>query len=57
MISRVKCCFLMLSLYGLSWSSAAADNRVTDIDFTSLSSDQFEISLQFSQRATPAQEL
>ena len=50
MISRVKCRFLMLSLYGLSWSSAAADNRVTDIDFTSLSSDQFEISLQFSQR-------
>jgi type IV pilus assembly protein PilQ len=40
----------MLSLYGFSWSAAAVDNRVTDIDFTSLSSDQFEISLQFSQR-------
>ena len=50
MISRVKCCFLMLSLYCFSWSAAAVDNRVTDIDFTSLSSDQFEISLQFSQR-------
>jgi type IV pilus assembly protein PilQ len=50
MISRVKCCFLMLSLYCFSWSAAAIDNRVTDIDFTSLSSDQFEISLQFSQR-------
>jgi type IV pilus assembly protein PilQ len=50
MISRVKCCFLMLSLYCFSWSAAATDNRVTDIDFTSLSSDQFEISLQFSQR-------
>ena len=50
MISRVKCCFLMLSLYRFSWSAAAVDNRVTDIDFTSLSSDQFEISLQFSQR-------
>ena len=40
----------MLSLYCFSWSAAAVDNRVTDIDFTSLSSDQFEISLQFSQR-------
>ena len=50
MISRVKYCFLMLSLYCFSWSAAAVDNRVTDIDFTSLSSDQFEISLQFSQR-------
>ncbi|MGX4676112.1 type IV pilus secretin PilQ [SAR92 clade bacterium H246] len=50
MISRVKCCFLMLSLYCFSWSAVAVDNRVTDIDFTSLSSDQFEISLQFSQR-------
>lgn len=50
MISRVKCCFLILSLYGFSWSAVAADNRVTDIDFTSLSSDQFEIGLQFLQR-------
>ena len=52
MISRVKYCFLVLALYGFSWSAAAADNRVTDIDFTSLSSDQFEISLQFSQLPT-----
>ena len=50
MISRLKRCLTLVMLCQPLWVLADTGNRVTGIDFASLPSDQFEVSLQFSQQ-------